>query len=50
MRDGFYAINSYQGLIKDYTQPFTPTKHDALGPDDYVFTHFVDGRIVPLAP
>jgi len=50
VRDGFYAINSYQGLIKDYTQPFTPTKHDALGPDDYVFTHFVDGRIVPLAP
>ncbi|SHM18010.1 ABC transporter substrate-binding protein [Phytopseudomonas punonensis] len=50
VRDGFYAIDSYQGLIKDYTQPFTPTKHDALGPDDYVFTHFVDGRIVPLAP
>lgn len=50
VRDGFYAIDSYQGLIKDYTQPFTPTKHDALGPDDYVFTQFVDGRIVPLAP
>lgn len=50
VRDGFYAIDSYQGLIKDYQQPFTPTKHDALGPDDYVFTQFVDGRIVPLAP
>ncbi|HWV10481.1 MAG TPA: ABC transporter substrate-binding protein [Pseudomonas sp.] len=50
VRDGFYAIDSYQGLIKDYQQPFTPAKHDALGPDDYVFTQFVDGRIVPLAP
>lgn len=50
VRDGFYAIDRYQGLIKDYTQPFTPTRHDALGPNDYVFTHFVDGRIVPLAP
>lgn len=50
VRDGFYAIDSYQGLIKDYQQPFTPSKHDALGPDDYVFTQFVDGRIVPLAP
>ena len=50
VRDGCYAIDSYQGLLKDYTQPVTPTKHDALGPDDYVFTHFVDGRIVPLAP
>lgn len=50
VRDGFYAIDHYQGLIKDYTQPFTPTRHDALGPNDYVFTHFVDGRIVPLAP
>jgi branched-chain amino acid transport system substrate-binding protein len=50
VRDGFYAIERYEGLIKDYQQPFTPSKHDALGPDDYVFTHFVDGRIVPLAP
>lgn len=50
VRDGFYAIDNYQGLIKDYQQPFTPGKHDALGPDDYVFTQFVDGHIVPLAP
>lgn len=50
VRDGFYAIDSYAGLIKDYSTPFTPAQHDALGPQDYVFTHFVDGSIVPVKP
>lgn len=50
VRDGFYAIDSYAGLIKDYSTPFTPEQHDALGPQDYVFTHFVDGSIVPVKP
>jgi branched-chain amino acid transport system substrate-binding protein len=50
IRDGFYAISDYAGLIKYYQQPFTPAKHDALGPDDYLFTHFVNDQIVPLKP
>jgi len=50
VRDGFYAIESYAGLIKNYSTPFTPEQHDALGPQDYVFTHFVDGSIVPVKP
>lgn len=50
VRDGFYAIDSYAGLIKNYSTPFTPEQHDALGPQDYVFTHFVDGSIVPVKP
>ncbi|OWL85290.1 ABC transporter substrate-binding protein [Halopseudomonas aestusnigri] len=50
VRDGFYAIDNYAGLIKDYSTPFTPEQHDALGPQDYVFTHFVDGSIVPVKP
>jgi branched-chain amino acid transport system substrate-binding protein len=50
VRDGFYAINEYDGLIKHYRQPFTPSKHDALGPDDYLFTHVVNDQIVPLKP
>jgi branched-chain amino acid transport system substrate-binding protein len=50
IRDGFYAISDYAGLIKHYQQPFTPAKHDALGPDDYLFTHFVNDQIVPLKP
>ncbi|WLH38319.1 ABC transporter substrate-binding protein [Pseudomonas sp. FP2196] len=50
VRNGFYAIEGYEGLIKHYQQPFTAKKHDALGPDDYLFTHFVDDQIVPLKP
>ncbi|GAB6390424.1 ABC transporter substrate-binding protein [Stutzerimonas marianensis] len=50
VRDGFYAIEQYDGLIKPYRKPFSPDQHDALGPDDYLFTQFVDGQIVPLQP
>lgn len=50
VRDGFYAIDEYKGLIKDYKPAFTPDQHDALGPKDYIFAHFVDGRIVPVKP
>jgi len=50
VRDGFYGITDYAGLIKDYKQPFSPDKRDALGPNDYVFTHFVGDQIVPVAP
>lgn len=49
IRDGFYAIKGYDGLIKHYQQPFTPQQHDALGPKDYVFTHFVGEQILPVA-
>lgn len=48
IRQGYYDIGSHDGLIKQYSSPFSPEQHDAVGPDDYVFTHFVDGRIVPL--
>ena len=48
IRDGFYAIESYDGLIKTYETPFTPDDQDALGPEDYVFTRFVDGEIIPI--
>jgi branched-chain amino acid transport system substrate-binding protein len=48
IRQGYYDIDRYDGLIKSYQTPFSADQHDAVGPDDYVFTHFVDGRIVPL--
>ncbi|MBP2169410.1 branched-chain amino acid transport system substrate-binding protein [Erwinia toletana] len=50
IRDGFYQIGSYDGLIKQYQHPFTPQQHDALGPDDYVFAHFVGEQIMPVKP
>lgn len=48
VRDAFYAIDKYDGLIKTYEKPFSPENHDALSAKDYVFTHFVKGEIIPL--
>ena len=48
VRDGFYKIGTYPGLIKTYDKPFAPGQHDALGPNDYVFTRFKDGEIVAV--
>jgi branched-chain amino acid transport system substrate-binding protein len=48
IREGFYAIDSYDGLIKSYKKPFTPQSHDALDSSDYIFTRFVAGEILPL--
>ena len=48
VRQGFYKIAKYEGLIKTYEQPFTPSSHDALREDDYVWTQFIDNRILPV--
>lgn len=48
VRQGFYAIDKHEGLIKTYTKPFTPTQHDAIGAGDYLFTYFKEGEILPL--
>ena len=48
IRQGFYDIATYDGLIKTYEKPFTQENHDALGPSDYLFTKFVNGEIIPI--
>jgi branched-chain amino acid transport system substrate-binding protein len=48
IREGFYTIGTYEGLIKTYKQPFTTANQDALEASDYLFTHFVEGEILPL--
>ena len=48
VREGFYGIDKYEGLIKTYTKPFTPENHDALSSSDYIFTHFKGDEILPL--
>jgi branched-chain amino acid transport system substrate-binding protein len=48
VREAFYQIDTYDGLIKSYAKPFTPANHDALTPDDYLFTYFKEGEILPL--
>jgi branched-chain amino acid transport system substrate-binding protein len=48
VRQGFYRIDRYEGLIKTYVKPFSPAVHDAVGVDDYVWAQFVDNRILPV--
>ena len=48
VREGFYKIERYEGLIKTYTQPFSPAAQDALNENDYVWAQFIDNRILPV--
>jgi len=48
IRDGFYQVGSFDGLIKAYDRPFSPEEHDALSPEDYVWARFVGERILPV--
>jgi len=48
VRQGFRKIKSYDGLIKKYDAPFAGTNQDALAPDDYVWGHFVENRVMPV--
>ena len=49
VRDGYYKIGKYEGLIKTYDKPFTRENHDAINENDYVWTQFIDNQIVPVA-
>jgi len=48
IRQGFYKIGRYEGLIKTFDKPFSPGVHDAVGPQDYVWAQFIDNRILPV--
>ena len=48
VREGFYKIASYDGLIKNYRNPFTPGNHDAINENDYVWTQFINHEILPV--
>src|SRR6185436_19550178 len=48
VREAFYQIDKYDGLIKTYSKPFTPTNQDALAASDYLFTYFKGDEILPL--
>ena len=48
IRDGYYKIGKYEGLIKTYNKPFTTEVHDAITENDYVWTQFIDNQIVPI--
>ena len=47
LRDALERSAPYAGLIRDYQAPFTPTRHDALGPGDLYMARFdSDGALV----
>lgn len=48
IRQGFYKIDKYEGLIKTYNKPFSPENHDALNENDYVWTRFIGNEILPV--
>jgi branched-chain amino acid transport system substrate-binding protein len=48
IRQGFYKIDSYDGLIKKYVKPFTPANHDAVDADDYIWARFIGNEILPV--
>ena len=48
IREGYYKIARYDGLIKTYNKPFTPENHDAVNENDYVWTQFIDNQILPV--
>ena len=48
VREGYLAIENYQGLIKTYAKPFTEANHDALNENDYVMVRYNGDRIEPI--
>ena len=50
VRDALEVVRNYDGLIKHYAQPFTATRHEALGPDELLMARFrPDGVLVPAS-
>ena len=48
IREGFYKIGEYKGLIKTYSRPFSEQNHDALTAGDYVMVAYHGSQIVPV--
>jgi len=48
IRDGLYAIDKVEGLIKTYEKPFAKDNHNALSANDYIWARFEDNQIMPV--
>jgi branched-chain amino acid transport system substrate-binding protein len=48
VRDALERVGSHRGLVKNYAPPFTPARHEALGPDELLLARYrADGVLVP---
>ena len=49
VRDALEKVRGYKGLVRNFEQPFSPGRHDALSQDDVFMAEYGrDGRLVPL--
>jgi branched-chain amino acid transport system substrate-binding protein len=49
VRDALEKVRNYRGLIKNYPQPFTAQRHEALGPDELLMARFQpSGVLLPV--
>jgi branched-chain amino acid transport system substrate-binding protein len=49
IRDALEKVRLHEGLVRRYAPPFTPTRHEALGPDELLMARYrQDGVIVPV--
>jgi branched-chain amino acid transport system substrate-binding protein len=48
VRDALEKVGTHQGLVRRYAPPFTPTRHEALGPEQLLMARYRnDGVLVP---
>lgn len=48
VRDALERVRNYHGLVKDYPQPFSGTRHEALGAGELLMARYrADGVLVP---
>ena len=49
VRAALEKVPAHEGLVKRYAPPFTPARHEALGPAELLMARYRrDGAIVPL--
>ena len=49
IRDALEQLPPYEGVIKRYERPFTPSRHEALSPSDVVLVRFgTRGQLIPV--
>jgi len=48
VRDALERVGTHHGLVRDYAPPFTPARHEALGPEQLLMARYrADGVLVP---
>lgn len=49
VRDALEKVREHRGLVKHYKPPFSPARHEALGPDELLMARYrEDGVLVPI--